>query len=1341
MNSLMVTGAATRFINNSGKFSLGFLNGANPAFTSGCRYGYFSDFKSGNVTSSQREMCRRDSVQLNAFGGVSYLWSPATGLSSTTIANPKASPAVTTDYKVVILTGEGCIDSAFVKVVVNNCDAVPVSCNNWLRTPSAPSYAQVGDLDIPGNQLTVEATFNRTAPWTGSNLFAGNLVSKHRTYQNANYLLRPNSAEITTSAGYFIAESPCGIELNKNYHVAMTYDGATLKFYRNGYLMKSVPATGTLFQNNFPTRIGWLDHSPPIPEENFIGYINEVRLWNVARSQNDIRAFMTTTLPAPGTQAGLLGYYTFDNLINKQGNATYNASLFAPASINQVNPVCNIIIDSCNILRTDSIIVNDYTPVISLDICKNSILVESAAEFNAGDTVLMIQMKGAVIDSSNTATFGNVTDLKNAGNYEFNYVKSKTGNVIELMNNIIRPYDLPTGKVQLVRVPYYINANFGSAVLTCLPWDGNKGGVLAINVRDALTLNANIDISGKGFRGGRPRPNASYLCDVNSYYTTVTDGSVAAAKGESYVNTDRLHGRGRLGNAGGGGNSANSGGGGGGNAGTGGEGGKQYQHVSPACNPDFTNGGMSGLGYNYASVGNTFNKIFAGGGGGAGHDNEGQTTAAGNGGGIAIISAGSITANFNKIMSNGGTPEHLTSGTQEDGRSGGGAGGSILINYTNPLTETLDIEVKGGNGDMSKAANPQLSFHGPGGGGGGGVVWINKPAFETYMNSNLLAGTNGVNVNLGNNAWGATAGGNGIRVNNLVLRIATVPFKPNIDSVRFSQVPVSCATFNFNGMGYTNTHPVASWQWYFGDGNTANTQNTSHTYTGVNTFTVKLVVTDINGCKDSISRTVSSTAVTAEAGNNASYCSNGPVTHTLTGSSSGTTYNWQPAVWLNDNTLASPVATITATTKFYLVASDPLLGCSATDSVTITVNPVPVVTSFPDTAFCANTGLQLNAAGAATYTWSPATAVSNSTIANPLFTGSSDETMIVTGTNAEGCSASSSFNVTVKSLPVVTTIDDSTICNTASIVLTTTGAQTYSWSPPVNLSDPGIANPIFSGGTGNTYTVTGTAANGCSNTDMVTISTKAPGVFNAPPDAEVCINSSVSLNGNNGNDATYLWSPAATLSNPAVINPVATPGNTGNVTYTVLVSENICNSSQSFNVNVLVNPLPAVNASSSNDLDCTIRSSTLTATGASQYEWTPAASLSSGTGSTTIASPAGDTEYFVWGTDINGCKNKDSVMVLVKATTGRFDIPNSFTPNGDGRNDCFGVKHWGDATVFHFMIFNRWGEKVFETNNISQCWDGRHKGMPADIGTYVYYIKSANLCGEMIKKGTVILIR
>jgi hypothetical protein len=318
---------------------------------------------------------------------------------------------------------------------LDSCARTP--CDQWLSLPNNPSYATIGDLDVAGTQLTVEANINRTPP-LNSGLYYGHVVSKHTGPANVNYALSLTGCEITTTNGYNLTNTICDPDLNKTYHIAMVYDGSRLKFYRNGYLMSNVPCTGNMVNNNLLTTIGEVAGNGYPFNNQVLGYLNEVRIWNVARTQAQLQTYMNSSLPSPATQAGLLGYYVFDNLLNKQGNAAFNVTLNGGAMINATNPNCTFVADSCKIPANPiSGIINSYTPVLALDPCDNKITVESASAFNTGDTVLMIQMKGAVIDSTNTATFGTITNYKNAGNYEFNYVKSKAGNIIELKGNDI----------------------------------------------------------------------------------------------------------------------------------------------------------------------------------------------------------------------------------------------------------------------------------------------------------------------------------------------------------------------------------------------------------------------------------------------------------------------------------------------------------------------------------------------------------------------------------------------------------------------------------------------------------------------------------------------------------------------------------------------------------------------------------------------------------------------------------------------------------------------------------------------------------------------------------------
>ncbi len=89
-----------------------------------------------------------------------------------------------------------------------------------------------------------------------------------------------------------------------------------------------------------------------------------------------------------------------------------------------------------------------------------------------------------------------------------------------------------------------------------------------------------------------------------------------------------------------------------------------------------------------------------------------------------------------------------------------------------------------------------------------------------------------------------------------------------------------------------------------------------------------------------------------------------------------------------------------------------------------------------------------------------------------------------------------------------------------------------------------------------------------------------------------------------------------------------------------------------------------------------------------------------------------------------------------------FNIPNAFTPNGDGNNDCFGIGRYSALiSNVELSIFNRWGIRVFHSTNPSDCWDGRYKGQPQDTGGFPYVIKATTLCGVIVKKGIVMLIR
>lgn len=198
-----------------------------------------------------------------------------------------------------------------------------------LFIPAGPNYVTVGDLDVAGSQITVEALVTKTANGV-------NIVSKHTGPSNVNYLMRPGSAEITTTNGYINAVTGFPLVNGQCYHLAFTYDGTKLDYYVNGCLASSTPHTGNLVTNNYATAIG--DQSN-CSCETWLGYIDEVRIWNVARTQAEIQANMMD-LPNPTTQAGLLAYYKFDgNFTNIQGNAAWNGTPVGAPQL-QTNTAC-----------------------------------------------------------------------------------------------------------------------------------------------------------------------------------------------------------------------------------------------------------------------------------------------------------------------------------------------------------------------------------------------------------------------------------------------------------------------------------------------------------------------------------------------------------------------------------------------------------------------------------------------------------------------------------------------------------------------------------------------------------------------------------------------------------------------------------------------------------------------------------------------------------------------------------------------------------------------------------------------------------------------------------------
>lgn len=408
------------------------------------------------------------------------------------------------------------------------------------------------------------------------------------------------------------------------------------------------------------------------------------------------------------------------------------------------------------------------------------------------------------------------------------------------------------------------------------------------------------------------------------------------------------------------------------------------------------------------------------------------------------------------------------------------------------------------------------------------------------------------------------------------------------------------------------------------------------------------------------------------------------------------------------------------------------------DSVVIKVDK-PVVKTIGDTTVCKEKPVLLHTTGAATYTWSPSTGLSNPAIANPVASPAVSTSYIVTGTTLNGCIAKDTVTINTFPTPTITKTPDTLVCRNTSFPLFVAGGVSYAWSPADQLSYPNSNNPIATAGTAAiTFKVEITDSYSCVNLDSIQVSVRPYPLFTANGNRAICEDKSLTLRAGGGD--LYQWAPANLLDNPNSTTPVATPDTT--TQFSVYILESTCNFDTTISMKVTVNPNPVLTVEKANDVNCNTPTAQLKATGALQYAWSPATGLNDPFKANPVAAIDTTTQYEVTGTNQYGCTSATFVKVNVsKDGIPRFIVPNAFSPNGDHNNDCFGIQRWGNAKVEEFAVYNRWGQLVFKTHNPAQCWDGTFNGKPQDTGGYIYVIKAKTLCGEVTRKGMVMLIR
>jgi gliding motility-associated-like protein len=223
----------------------------------------------------------------------------------------------------------------------------------------------------------------------------------------------------------------------------------------------------------------------------------------------------------------------------------------------------------------------------------------------------------------------------------------------------------------------------------------------------------------------------------------------------------------------------------------------------------------------------------------------------------------------------------------------------------------------------------------------------------------------------------------------------------------------------------------------------------------------------------------------------------------------------------------------------------------------------------------------------------------------------------------------------------------------------------------------------------------------------------------------VCAGDSVELSAPAGTGYNYLWNTGATTQNITVTQ-------SGNYSVTI-TSAALCNGIGEIEVSIFSEASVTISPDTSVSLGF---STVLTATGGIGYVWSPAETLNDAFIASPSATPLQNTTYSVTVTVADGCITTREVTVSV-VEDFRVDVPNLFTPNGDGIND-----YWVIANIFTYnaevFVFNRWGSEVFSTTNYQNDWNGvSADGDPLSDGTYYYVVK----VGDKVYKGAITILR
>ena len=573
------------------------------------------------------------------------------------------------------------------------------------------------------------------------------------------------------------------------------------------------------------------------------------------------------------------------------------------------------------------------------------------------------------------------------------------------------------------------------------------------------------------------------------------------------------------------------------------------------------------------------------------------------------------------------------------------------------------------------------------------------------------------------------------------------------------ETALQCSGYNVQFS--SNNMSADFYVWDFGDptnpGATAAGETAAYTYPGPGEYTVTVTLNSLVPCPDTLMQTVIVEEPQIELAFDWEYvsCGDSAVVQ-FTDLSTNAQSSFTGREWLfstgEQSTLPNPSITVQESQQVEVTliqnSSD---GCI--DSLVQLISIELIEEEISDTlGACVNEPLPLNPDFNPDYTyqWAPDGGLDDPSAANPQATLNASANYTVTITDASGdCVIERDVFVFVPPAIEYEIPNDTSICDPEFLLYANSDqASSFLWSEHPDFSNPFSFEPevVVIPDRPSIYYIQLVDEFGCIQEDSIEVEGNGIDVI-VQDGITICIGDSaiISVLNFSDDDLIYTWSPSAgILSGADTGTPVVSPSISTNYTVSVM-NELGCASDTSIQVNIFDFVPP---------LDISADPDTLVGPGETQlnstfdpnynYDWSPDALLDDWDISDPIATLEETTTFTLTIEDQNGCSNEKSLTVVVLDLECRdpfIFIPKGFTPDGDGLNDQLFVR--GNAIdELYLAIFNRWGEKVFETDNKEIGWDGTFNGKALSSDVYGYYLEVSCFNGqEYFKKGNITLLR